>query len=72
MIMLKAHYDGQKICLDEPCDLPPGTKLLVLVAPDPEEAFRQDWLAFSQQAFARAYGDDEPDYADCIGKLPPA
>lgn len=71
-VTLKAHYDGKQVCLDEPCELPPATKLLVLVVPDSEEAFREDWFALSRQALARAYGDDEPDYSDLIPKPPTA
>ena len=69
---LKAHYDGKQICLDEPCDLPPDTKLWVLVIPESEEAFREDWFALSKQGLARAYGDDEPDYSHFIGNPPPS
>ena len=69
---LKAHYDGKQICLDEPCDLPPDTKLWVLAVPESEEAFREDWFALSEQGLARAYGDDEPDYSHFIGNPPPS
>ena len=72
LVTLKAHFDGKHVCLDEPCNLPPDTRLLVLVAPDPEEAFREDWFALCRQALARAYGDDEPDYSQYVGKAPPA
>ncbi len=30
---LKAHYDGHRVVLDELCDLPPETPLLVIVDP---------------------------------------
>ena len=71
--VLTGHYDGEKICLHEPCDLAPGTPLLITILPD--DAFqreREEWLAASQAALARAYGEDEPDYSDYIGRLPPA
>jgi hypothetical protein len=70
VVTLKAHYDGKKVCLDEPCHLPPATKLLVLAVSDSEEAFREDWFALSRQALAQAYGDDEPDYSDLLPKPP--
>lgn len=72
MVTLKAHYDGNQVCFDEPCDLPPATRLLVLVVPESEESFREDWFALSRQGLARAYGDDEPDYSDFVSKAPPA
>lgn len=58
--ILKAHYDGERIVLDEPFDLATDTPLMVtVVAPDAE---RSDWAALGVQGLARAYGDDEPDY----------
>ena len=69
-VTLKAHYDGKQVCLDEPCELPPDTRLLVYVVPDSEDSFREDWYVMSQQHFARAYGDDEPDYSDLVPKPP--
>ncbi len=72
-VTLKAHYDGKQICLDEPFELQPDTKLLVTVVPgETAEDERQAWLAASKAWFAHAYGDDEPDYSDCLDKLPPA
>jgi hypothetical protein len=71
-VTLKAHYDGERIRLDEPFELAPDTKLLVLVVPDSAEAFREDWFALSRPALARACGDDEPDYSDLIPNPPAA
>ena len=66
VITLKAHYDGKQICLDEPYPLAPDTPLIVAVCqPDAaEKAERDEWFASAKAAFARAYGDDEPDYSD--------
>jgi hypothetical protein len=67
---LKAHYDGNAIVLDDPATLPAGMELVVLVpeAGETFEEWREDWLRFSAEGLARAYGDDEPAYteADCI------
>ena len=72
-ITLKAHFDGKQICLDEPYELQPDSKLIVaVVSGNPLEDDRQAWLAASQAGFARAYGDDEPDYSNYIGKMPPS
>jgi hypothetical protein len=72
-VALKAHYDGEQICLDEPYPLVAGERLLVVV-PDASDldTFRAEWLAASQEWLARAYDDDEPDYSDFIGKPPAA
>ncbi|MEO5804675.1 MAG: hypothetical protein ABIR24_14210 [Verrucomicrobiota bacterium] len=67
VITFKAHYDGKQICLDEPIHLAPNTPLIVTVLPaDAPETERSEWLAASQAAFARAYGEDEPDYSDAL------
>ena len=62
---LKAHFDGERIQLDEPFTLPADTRLLVTILPDLEDDFekeREDWYALSMAGLARAYSDDEPDY----------
>lgn len=58
--ILKAHYDGEHIVLDEPFQLPANAPLIVtVIAPDDE---RSEWAALGAQNLARAYGDDEPEY----------
>ncbi len=59
--ILKAHYDGEHIVLDEPYELPTNASLMVTVlAQDPERA---EWAGLGARAIARAYGDDEPEYS---------
>ena len=62
-ITLSAHFDGDKIVLDEPFDLEPNTRLIVTILPeeqsDPE---REDWANLAMESLERAYGDDEPEY----------
>lgn len=61
---VRAHFDGERIRLDEPCVLEPDTPLLVIVLPKQHDANdHADWLQLSQQAFANAYGADEPEYS---------
>ena len=61
-VSLRAHYDGERIQLDEPFDLPPVFPLLV-TDPAPEaDPDRKAWIDGGRQALARAYGDDEPEY----------
>lgn len=70
VVTSKAHFDGEKICLDEPIDLAVNTPLFVAVlSPDDpdEKSERADWVALAKRSLARAYGEDEPDYsADLI------
>jgi hypothetical protein len=60
---LLAHYDGHQICLDEPFDLTPNTKLLVTVLPEKAaDKIREEWLRLSAQRLEAAYGENEPEY----------
>ncbi len=64
-VTLRAHFDGEQIRLDEPYELPPDAPLLIMVLPldvigDAEE--RDAWMLGAEQALARAYSDDEPEY----------
>jgi hypothetical protein len=61
-VTLKAHYDGERIQLDEPFDLPRNALLLVTVLSLDGNADRVAWLAASSAALARAFGDNEPEY----------
>ena len=61
-VTLKAHYDGERILLDEVYPLPPDARLLVtLIEPSPEFE-RQSWFDLAGEGLAAAYGDHEPDY----------
>lgn len=60
---IRAHFDGQHICLDEPCQLEPDAELLVVILPkQSNDDERDDWMRISQHALASAYGDNEPEY----------
>jgi len=64
MIALSAHFDGERICLDEPFDLEPNTKLIVTILPEPESDHEyKDWLYLSGQRLEEAYGENEPEYS---------
>jgi len=69
-VVLKAHYDGQKICLDEPFELSPEAKIFVTVVADEVESESEEWYALAQQSLARAYEEDEPDYSHLVDKTP--
>ena len=60
---LRAHFDGNKILLDEPCELEPDAELIITVLPKPSDEEREDWARLSLESLERAYGDDEPEYS---------
>ena len=60
---IPAHFDGERIQLDEPIELPPNTRLLVTVVPSEDEE-RDFWARMSAYGLSRAYSDDEPEYPD--------
>ena len=63
MLTLSAHYDGEKICLDEAYKLKPNTKLIVTILSEQEmEQEYESWVSFSGDCIEKAYGDKEPEY----------
>ena len=60
-VSLRAHYDGERIQLDEPFDLPPDVPLLVTVLVPETDHDRESWITAARQSLARAYGEDEPE-----------
>ncbi|CAN5802311.1 hypothetical protein BH24DEI2_BH24DEI2_19380 [soil metagenome] len=61
-VSVTAHFDGEHIRLDEPLDLEPNTKLMVTVLSGREDE-RSAWQRLSSKSLARAYSDDEEEYA---------
>ena len=55
-----AHFDGERILLDEPVELEPNTKLIIQVLPEDDE--RQQWLTLSKSSFADAFDNGEDAY----------
>jgi hypothetical protein len=62
-INLKAHFDGNKILLDEPFNLEPDTKLIVTVLPKHTDKERAEWMHSSRRNLERAYDKNEPEYS---------
>jgi hypothetical protein len=63
-ISIRAHFDGEKIRLDEPFQLEPDSELIVTVLPKCVREPESDaWLRFSGARLEDAYGADEPDYS---------
>jgi len=70
-VTLSAHFDGERIQLDEPFDLPADARLLVTLLPNtPVDAERREWYALAKAGLARAYADDEPDYPESLVRKP--
>jgi hypothetical protein len=72
-ITLRAHFDGEQICLDEPFELEPDTKLIVTVLPkDQADDEHEAWLFLSVQSLAAAYAEeeDEAEYSLSLIKEP--
>jgi hypothetical protein len=68
-IVLRAHFDGERILLDDEYELRPNTNLLITVLRqlDVEE---EEWLRLSAQSLEAAYGDSEPEYSLNLIKEP--
>ena len=73
IISLPAHFDGERICLDETFDLEPDTKLIVTILPEEEpDSEHEAWLLLSGQRLEDAYGESEPEYSsDSIKEVNP-
>jgi hypothetical protein len=64
-ILLRAHYDGAQILLDDPATLRPNAQLLIAVLPDATESLeaeRADFFRMAAASLERAYSPDEPEY----------
>jgi len=67
VLTLKAHYDGERICIDEPFELRPNTPLPVAVlSAEQTTDDRTDWAVLAKQALSHACGEDEPDYPNYL------
>ena len=69
MLALPAHFDGERIRLDEPFDLLPNTKLIVTILSElePDNEY-EAWLHLSGQRLEDAYGENEPEYSSDLLK----
>lgn len=59
-VALTAHFDGEKVQFDEPCQIDANARLVVVVLPPDDE--RHAWSRFSAGQLAKAYGENEPEY----------
>lgn len=69
IMTLPAHFDGERICLNEPFDLKPDAKLIITILPKEEyENEHEAWVFLSGQRLEDAYGGDEPEYSSALLK----
>jgi hypothetical protein len=61
-VSVSAHFDGERILLDEPFELEPNTRLIVTILPK-QDAERESWLCLSGGRLEDAYSEDEEDYS---------
>lgn len=59
---LRAHFDGNRILLDEPFELEPNVELIITVLPKRSDEESEDWAQLSLKSLSQAYGD-EPEYS---------
>jgi len=76
LVALPAHFDGKRICLDEPFALKRDTKLIVTILPPSEtikvDSEHQEWLVLSYQKLKDAYDENEPEYSiDLVKEVNP-
>jgi hypothetical protein len=64
-VALRAHYDGEKVVLDEPAKLPANAPLLVMVMPPDGEISEAAWLraAAASDAYAFLHDPQEDIYS---------
>ena len=63
-VSLPAHFDGEQICLDEPFELKPNTKLIVTVLLDESSDDEHHWwMRLAEEGLAAAYGENETEYS---------
>lgn len=56
-----AHFDGERILLDEPVELEPNAKLIIQVLPKNDDEGDQ-WLALSKGRLKDAFANGEEEY----------
>ena len=70
-VSIPAHFDGERILLDEPIELEPETRLIVTILPREDEE-RDAWLRASAGNLADAYDGEGDEYGfESIKELNP-
>ena len=70
-VSIPAHFDGERILLDEPVELERNARLLVTVLPNNNDE-RESWLRLSASQLNAAYDGDGDDYPlDLVKEMNP-
>lgn len=68
---IPAHFDGERILLDEPVELEPNAKLIIKVLPK-SDAEHEAWLEISKNRFQDAFANGEDEYSlDLVKEINP-
>ena len=69
IVALPAHFDGERICLDESFEPEPEARLIVTILPKQEtDSEHEAWLFPSGRRLEDAYGKNEPEYSSDLLK----
>ena len=60
-ISIPAHFDGERILLDEPVELERNARLIITILPD-DDTDREEWLRLSATRLNAAYNGDDDSY----------
>ena len=70
-ISIPAHFDGERILLDEPVELERDARLIVTVVPKDNDE-RESWLRLSAAQLNAAYNGVGDDYSlDLVNEMNP-
>ena len=70
-VSIPAHFDGERILLDEPVELERNARLIVTVLPE-DNGERESWLRLSAAQLNAAYDGDGDDYPlDSVREMNP-
>ncbi len=63
LLSVSAHFDGERVLLDEDVQIRPNARLLVTVL-DEADPDRQEFLRLAQASLADAYAEDDVEYTE--------
>ncbi len=63
-VVLHAHFDGERIQLNEPYNIEQNTKILVTILPNEScDTEQKDWIKLALSGLENAYSKNEPEYS---------
>ena len=70
-LSVSAHFDGERILLDEPVELERNARLIVTVLPN-DDIERESWLRLSAAQLNAAFNGDTDEYSlDSVKEMNP-